>query len=77
MAWLFVGSEATPQRAAIIYTLVEFSRRHGHFLETYLGDVLERLPVITNQDDRGRVAPVAGTQPPLPDQSPTLKPRSV
>ncbi len=53
MAWLFVGGEATPQRAAIIYTLVEFARRHGHLPETYLRDVLERLPVITNQDDRG------------------------
>jgi transposase len=49
--WLFVGGETTGQRAAIIYTLVECAKRHGHNPEAYLADVLERLPAMTNQDD--------------------------
>lgn len=49
--WLFVGGETTGQRAAIIYTLVECAKRHGHNPEAYLTDVLERLPAMTNQDD--------------------------
>jgi hypothetical protein len=48
---LFVGGETTGQRAAIIYTLVECAKRHGHNPEAYLADVLERLPALTNQDD--------------------------
>ena len=46
-----VGGETTGQRAAIIYTLVECAQRHGHNPETYLADVLERLPAMTHQDD--------------------------
>jgi transposase len=38
-AWLFVGGETTGQRAAIIYTLVECAKRHGHNPEAYLADV--------------------------------------
>jgi transposase len=49
--WLFVGNETTGQRAAIIYTMVECAKRHGHNPEAYLTDVLERLPAMTNQDD--------------------------
>jgi len=49
--WLFVGGETTGQRAAIIYTLVECAKRHGHNPEAYLTDVLARLPAMTNQDD--------------------------
>lgn len=49
--WLFVGSETTGQRAAIIYTMVECAKRHGHNPEAWLTDVLERLPAMTNQDD--------------------------
>jgi transposase len=49
--WLFMGSETTGQRSAIIYTLVECARRHGHDPEVYLADILERLPAMTNQDD--------------------------
>ena len=55
--WLFVGSETTGQRAAIIYTLVECAKRHGHNPEAYLADVLERLPAMTNQDDLGALLP--------------------
>lgn len=49
--WLFVGGETTGQRAAIIYTMVECAKRHGHDPEVWLTDVLERLPAMTNQDD--------------------------
>ena len=30
---------------------MECAKRHGHNPETYLTDVLERLPAMTNQDD--------------------------
>ena len=55
--WLFMGGETTGQRAAIIYTLVECARRHGHNPEAYLADVLERIPAMTNQDDLGALLP--------------------
>ena len=49
--WLFIGGETTGQRAAVLYTLVECAKRHGHNPEAYLSDVLERLPGMTNRDD--------------------------
>jgi transposase len=55
--WLFVGGETTGQRAAVIYTLVECAKRHGHNPEAYLTDVLERLPAMTNQDDLSVLLP--------------------
>jgi hypothetical protein len=60
--WLFIDSETTGQRAAIIYTMVECAKRHGN--EVWLADVLERLPTMTNCDDpsallRSRWQPVA------------------
>ena len=42
--WLFVGGEDTGERSAVIYTLIESSKRHGHEPYAYLRDVLERLP---------------------------------
>jgi len=56
-AWLFMGGETTGQRAAIIYTMVECAKRHGHNPEAYLADVLQRLPAMTNQDDLGALLP--------------------
>lgn len=55
--WLFMGSETTGQRAAIIYTMVECAKRHGHDPEVWLADVLERLPAMTNRDDPGVLLP--------------------
>lgn len=55
--WLFIGGETTGQRSAIIYTLIECARRHGHNPEAYLADILERLPTMTNQDDLGALLP--------------------
>ena len=52
-----MGGETTGQRAAIIYTMVECAKRHGHNPETYLADVLQRLPAMTNQDDLGALLP--------------------
>lgn len=56
--YLFVGGETTGQRAAIIYTMVECARRHGHSPEAWLADVLTRLPAMTNQDDLTALLPV-------------------
>lgn len=55
--WLFIGGETTGQRSAILYTLIECARRHGHNPEAYLTDILERLPAMTNQDDLGVLLP--------------------
>ena len=54
---MFMGSETTGQRAAIIYTMVECAKRHGHDPEVWLADVLERLPAMTNRDDLGALLP--------------------
>lgn len=42
--WLFLGSESSGKRAAILYTLVRTCRRHGVVPSVYLNDVLQRLP---------------------------------
>lgn len=42
--WLFVGGEGNGQTSAILYTLIESAKRHGHEPYAYLRDVLERLP---------------------------------
>ncbi len=55
--WLFMGSETTGQRAAIIYTMVECAKRHGHDPEVWLADVLDRLPAMTNRDDLSVLLP--------------------
>jgi transposase len=55
--WLFIGGETTGQRSAVIYTLVECARRHGHDPEVYLADILQRLPAMTNQDDLSVLLP--------------------
>ena len=41
-----MGGETTGQRSAVIYTLVECARRHGHDPEGYLTDILEPLPAM-------------------------------
>ena len=43
-AWLFAGSELAGQRAAIIMSLLQSARLHGHDPWAYLRDVLTRLP---------------------------------
>ena len=43
-AWLFAGSELAGQRAAVVMSLVQSAKLHGHEPWDYLRDVLERLP---------------------------------
>lgn len=43
-AWLFAGSELAGQRAAIIMSLVQSAKMHGHDPWAYLKDGLTRLP---------------------------------
>lgn len=42
-AWLFAGSELAGQRAAMVMSLVQSARLHGHDPWAYLRDVLDRL----------------------------------
>ena len=42
-AWLFAGSELAGKRAAMVMSLVQSARLHGHDPWAYLKDVLERL----------------------------------
>lgn len=42
-AWLFCGSELAGQRAAMVMSLVQSAKLHGHDPWVYLKDVLERL----------------------------------
>jgi len=41
--WLFAGSVAGGERAAVIYSLIESCKRHGVNPQCYLTDVLERV----------------------------------
>jgi transposase len=42
-AWLFAGSELAGQRAAMVMSLVQSAKLHGHDPWAYLKDVLDRL----------------------------------
>ena len=42
-AWLFAGSELAGKRAAMVMSLVQSAKMHGHDPWVYLKDVLERL----------------------------------
>ena len=42
--WLFAGSPRGGHAAAILYSLIESARRHGHDPYAYLRDVLTRIP---------------------------------
>ena len=47
-AWLFVGSELAGKRAAVVMSLVQSAKLHGHEPWAYLSDVLTRLPTHLN-----------------------------
>ena len=47
-AWLFAGSALAGQRAAIVMSLVQSAKLHGHDPWAYLNDVLTRLPTQLN-----------------------------
>ncbi len=68
-----MGGETTGQRSAVIYTLVECARRQGHDPESYLADILERLPAMTNQDDLSVLLP-SNWQPTAAKLAPEAEP---
>ena len=47
-AWMFVGSELAGQRAAMVMSLIQSAKLHGHGPWAYLRDVLQRLPTQLN-----------------------------
>jgi transposase len=48
--WLFIGHKKAGQHSAILFTLVENCRRLGLDPQTYLREVLTRLPNATNHN---------------------------
>ena len=60
--WMFIGHPDAGDRSAIIYSLVISAQRQGKDPQTYLADVLHRLPAMTNQDDLTELLP-ANWQP--------------
>lgn len=57
-AWMFFGSEEAGRRNAVVYTLIQNCRMHGVEPYTYLKDLLERLPGMTNQDPVDQLTPL-------------------
>lgn len=57
-AWMFFGSEDAGRRNAVVYTLIQNCRMHGVEPYTYLKDLLERLPIMTNQDPVDQLTPL-------------------
>lgn len=47
--WLFIGADAAGQSSAILYTMIQECRRLGINPQTYLTEVLKRLPTATNR----------------------------
>lgn len=47
--WLFIGEAGAGQRSAILYTIIEACRSRGIDPQSYLRDVLTRLPTLTNR----------------------------
>lgn len=47
--WLFIGEARAGQRSAILFTIIEACRSRGIDPQSYLRDVLTRLPTLTNR----------------------------
>ncbi len=47
--WLFIGEAEAGQRSAILFTIIEACRSRGIDPQTYLHEVLTKLPTLTNQ----------------------------
>lgn len=47
--WLFIGEAEAGQRSAVLFTIIEACRSRGIDPQTYLRDVLTRLPTLTNR----------------------------
>jgi len=56
--WLFAGSFAGGERAALVYSLIETCRQHGVEPFAYFRDVLERVPTIA-EDQIAELTPWA------------------
>lgn len=47
--WLFIGEAEAGQRSAILFTIIEACRSRGIDPQTYLREVLTKLPTLTNR----------------------------
>ena len=47
--WLFIGEAEAGQRSAILFTIIEACRSRSIDPQSYLRDVLTRLPTLTNR----------------------------
>jgi transposase len=47
--WLFIGDAEAGERSAILFTIIEACRSRGIDPQTYLREVLTRLPTLTNR----------------------------
>jgi hypothetical protein len=47
--WLFIGEAEAGQRSAILFTIIEACRSRGIDPQTYLRELLARLPTLTNR----------------------------
>ena len=59
--WLFIGEAEAGERSAIFFTLIEACRSRGIDPQTYLREVLTRLPTLTNHQIK-EVTPEAWSQ---------------
>jgi len=59
--WLFIGEAEAGQRSAILFTIIEACRSRGIDPQTYLREVLTRLPTLTNRQIK-EVTPEAWAQ---------------
>lgn len=50
--WLFIGEAEAGQRSAVLFTIIESCRNRGIDPQTYLRDVLTRLPSMTNRQTK-------------------------
>ncbi len=50
--WLFIGEAEAGQRSAVLFTIIEACRSRGIDPQTYLRDVLTRLPTMTNRQTK-------------------------
>ena len=46
--WLFIGSQLAGERAAVVMSLLQSAKLHGHEPWAYLKDLLTRLPTQLN-----------------------------
>jgi hypothetical protein len=62
--WLFIGHPDAGKRTAILYSIIISCLRHGHDPETYIRDLLTRLPTMSSKDDLDALTPSQWKAPP-------------